>query len=77
MIEVAEGGLEQGGGERFFAKFGEQQSDDARRAGLHYLLGLGYLGKGEKAPAHAEFEKAQELDINHVWAARYVKALAR
>lgn len=52
----------------FFAKFGEGQTPEARKASAHYTLGLGYLGKGENRAAKAEFEKAVELDISHVWA---------
>jgi Tfp pilus assembly protein PilF len=29
---------------------------------------LGYLGKGQKDEAKAEFKKAVELDVSHVWA---------
>jgi tetratricopeptide (TPR) repeat protein len=49
----------------FFAKFGERQSEAKRRAQAHYLLGLGYLGKGRKREAQAEFEKAIRLNPNH------------
>jgi tetratricopeptide (TPR) repeat protein len=53
----------------FFEKFGERQSAIAGRANAHYLLGLGYLGKGMKREAGDEFKKAVELNINH-WKAR-------
>jgi tetratricopeptide (TPR) repeat protein len=76
LIEVAEKGLQQSSGDRFFAKFGEQQSDELRRGNFHYLRGLGYLGKGDKMAARVEFEKTLELDINHVWAARFLSTLA-
>jgi tetratricopeptide (TPR) repeat protein len=55
----------------FFAKFGEKQSADNRRAQAHYLLGLSYLGRGEKAKARDEFEEALRLNINHLWARHY------
>jgi tetratricopeptide (TPR) repeat protein len=52
----------------FFAKFGEGQTSEARKASVHYTLGLGYLGNGQDETAKAEFEKAVELDVSHVWA---------
>ncbi|UCG55684.1 MAG: DUF5107 domain-containing protein [Phycisphaerales bacterium] len=51
-----------------FAKFGQQQTAQAREAASHYTLGLGYLGKGLHDKAQAEFEKAVELNVSHVWA---------
>ncbi|MFB0566046.1 MAG: DUF5107 domain-containing protein [Candidatus Aminicenantaceae bacterium] len=54
----------------FFTKFGEKQSAIKSRANAHYLLGLGYLGKGKQKEARAEFEKALELNINHKGARR-------
>ena len=51
-----------------FAKFGEGQTAAARIASTHYVLGLGYLGKGQTDKARAEFEKAVELNVSHVWA---------
>jgi hypothetical protein len=52
----------------FFTKFGEEQAHNIRLANTHYLLGLGHLGKGMQTKAKAEFEKALELNINHLWA---------
>lgn len=57
----------------FFAKFGERQSALIRQANAHYLIGLGYLGKGKKAEARAEFKKALELNINHSAARRQLE----
>jgi len=51
-----------------FAKFGEGQTAQTRNASTHYMLGLGYLGKGQSNKARAEFEKALELNVSHVWA---------
>ncbi|MHC4570821.1 MAG: DUF5107 domain-containing protein [Planctomycetota bacterium] len=53
----------------FFAKFGERQSREFLMANNHYLLGLAYLGKDSQTQAKAEFEKALELNVNHLWAA--------
>lgn len=60
--------LSREGGGDFFAKFGEQQTRQARQATGHYLQGLGYLGQGEKAKAKEEFRQAVELNQNHLWA---------
>lgn len=59
----------------FFAKFGERQSAAARRSQAHYLLGLSYLGKSEREKARAEFEKACELNVNHLWAKHYLTTI--
>lgn len=59
----------------FFVKFGERQSAVKRRAQAHYLLGLGYLGSGDKVKASSELQKALELDINHFWAKNYLNVL--
>jgi len=58
-----------------FAKFGEGQTSEARKASAHYTLGLGYLGKGQDEAAKAEFEKAVELDVSHVWAGAHLVRL--
>ncbi len=54
--------------EDFFAKFGEGQTAEARQASAHYMLGLGYRGKGQDDQAKAEFEKAVQLNVSHIWA---------
>ena len=51
-----------------FAKFGEGQLAEARQASAHFIQGLGYRGKGQNKEARAEFQKAIELDVSHVWA---------
>jgi tetratricopeptide (TPR) repeat protein len=52
----------------FFAKFGEQQTRQTQQASAHYLLGLGYLGKGDAKAARSAFETAAKLNVSHVWA---------
>ena len=56
----------------FFAKFGEQQSAESQEASAHYILGLGYLGKGQRGTARIEFEKTVELNVSHVWARAFL-----
>ncbi len=51
-----------------FAKFGRQQTEQARKASAHYELGLGYLGKGLRDQAKAEFETAVKLNVSLPWA---------
>ena len=46
----------------FFAKFGETQSRQLRRALGHYVTGLGQSGLGQTAAAKASFAKALELN---------------
>jgi len=59
----------------FFAKFGEEQAHNIRTANIHYISGLAYLGKGMQEEAQAEFEKALELNINHLWARVHLSEL--
>ena len=61
----------------FFAKFGERQSVMVRRANAHYLLGLGYQGKGNLDEAKNEFKRALELNINHLGAKHHLARLNR
>ncbi|MFB0553516.1 MAG: DUF5107 domain-containing protein [Phycisphaerae bacterium] len=59
----------------FFTKFGERQAHNIRTANIHYMLGLGYLGKGNEAKAKAQFEEALKLNINHLWARVHLSEL--
>ncbi len=59
----------------FFAKFGDRESAGRREADLHYLLGLGYLGKGQRAEARSEFEAALTLHPGHARARRALDGL--
>jgi tetratricopeptide (TPR) repeat protein len=52
----------------FFAKFGDQLTDDIRRSEAHYFVGLGLLGLNEREKAKAEFTKAAGFDIYNLWA---------
>jgi len=51
-----------------FAKFGEKQFSKFLQSEAHYLIGLGYLGKGSKADARREMGKALELNVNNLGA---------
>lgn len=75
LIQSGKNSLESAPSLDFFAKFGEKQSALVRNAEAHYLIGLGYLGKGNKEEARAEFKKALELNINHSGAKRQLERL--
>jgi tetratricopeptide (TPR) repeat protein len=51
-----------GGGEGFFAKFGERQSPRIRAANAHYIAGLARSGLGQPEAARKEFAVALELN---------------
>ena len=59
----------------FFAKFGERETPDDKLSNAYYLLGLGYLGKEMNKEADNMFREAVSLNINHVWAAKYLNEL--
>jgi tetratricopeptide (TPR) repeat protein len=59
----------------YFAKFGERRSEAARTAHAHYVMGLGYLGQGNRPEAKAEFEKVIERNVNHLGARTQLAAL--
>ena len=75
LIDTGKEMLEEGISTDFFAKFGEREDQAARMASAHYLVGLGYMGKGIKDQTKAEFEKALELNANHLWAAAQLEEL--
>jgi tetratricopeptide (TPR) repeat protein len=64
--ELAE--IETTTGISFFAKFGDQLTDDIRKSNAHYLVGLGFLGLDDKAKAKGEFTEAARFDIYNLWA---------
>lgn len=59
----------------FFAKFGEQETREARLATAHFTIGLGLLGQGDKDAASTEFERAVELNQSLVWARYHLSRL--
>jgi tetratricopeptide (TPR) repeat protein len=77
LMEFAQERLKATADTDFFAKFGERQSAVNRKAQAHYILGLSYLGNGDKTKAKAEFAKALELQIDHLWAKHYLASLAK
>ncbi len=59
----------------YFAKFGGGESQAVRVAQAHYTLGLGYLGAGKLSAAKAEFERAVQLNVNHLQATYQLASL--
>ena len=73
IIRHAKERIESSAGMDYFAKFGIRRNHNVQMADAHYLLGLGYLGKGEKAKAKSEFQLSVGLDMNHLWASRQLE----
>ncbi len=61
----------------FFAKFGEKETPDDKLSNAYYLLGLGYMGKQMDGEAEKMFTEAVRLNINHVWAAKYLSEIQK
>ncbi|MFC1502306.1 DUF5107 domain-containing protein [bacterium] len=76
LIANGQKSLESASSVDFFVKFGEKQSDRKRRANVYYLIGLGLLGKGRNNEAKNSFQKALELNPNHLWAAAELSDMA-
>ena len=76
LIAAGEKSLAAGPDVDYFAKFGVKQSSRARLVRAHYLIGLGDLGKGERAKARAEFQEVLRLDVNHLGAITQLSASA-
>jgi len=75
IIRIGEERLESSGEVDFFAKFGDDQTDNQRMAGGYYLMGLGYMGKAEISKAKEYFEKSAGLDVSQLWARVYLEEL--
>ena len=61
----------------FFAKFGEQATEEAQRAEALYILGLGRLGSGDAAGAAEALGESVALDVSNVWAGYWARRTAR
>jgi tetratricopeptide (TPR) repeat protein len=75
LIHFARENLEKSGSMDYFAKFGEKESAQRRKADFHYLLGLGFLGEGRRQEAKAEFQKALGLHPYYFRAHRQLVSL--
>ncbi len=70
LIQTAQKSLGTPPAADYFAKFGENESALRRTARLHYLLGLGFLGKGQHSEAAAAFRRALDLYPHYARAQR-------
>ena len=68
LLENGNNGLKQEETSDFFAKFGEQETRQGRKATAHFTLGLARAGKGERDKARQEFEQAVSLNRGNPWA---------
>mgnify|MGYP000715793865 CR=1 FL=1 len=68
LVESGKQRLKEEAATDFFAKFGEQETAKARTASAHFVIGLGYLGKGPLAEARSEIAQAAKMNLSHVWA---------
>jgi len=75
LIERGKRDMEQGEAADFFAKFGEEETRQARKASAHFTLGLGLLGKGQVEEAKTELEQAATLNQSHLWARYFLSTL--
>lgn len=72
MIDLGKASLEQGGEIDFFAKFGEELTENQRQ-GLGYLMiALGHLGLGEDETAEEFLKQSLAVDVNQLWSAVYL-----
>lgn len=58
------------------ANFGQQRLNDLRLANGHYLVGLGYLGRGDMARARKELDETLRLNASHLGAINKQMAVA-
>ena len=77
IIRVGEEQVEASGEVDFFAKFGDDLTEDQRKADGYFLMGLGYLGKSDLARAKDYFEKSVSLDVSQLWGKVYLDELTK
>jgi tetratricopeptide (TPR) repeat protein len=77
LIQSGRDRLRGGSSADFFAKFGEQKTRRSQTAAAHYLIGLGLVGKEQRADAQKEFEKTVNLNASHTWARYHLMAIKR
>ena len=52
----------------YFAKFGQQETRQARIADAHFAIGLGSLGRARMDDARTHLSEAVRLNAGHTWA---------
>jgi tetratricopeptide (TPR) repeat protein len=75
MIGRAQDQLEGSGVVDFFAKFGEEMTENQRKGHSYHIMGLGYLGMGDKENAREYLSKSLEYDVNQLWPGIYLEEL--
>jgi tetratricopeptide (TPR) repeat protein len=73
LIQAGGEALEKARATDFFAKFGEKEGLDSRKAAAHYLMALGYHASGDNEKAQEAFYQALELRNSILWAQIYSK----
>ncbi len=68
LVAAGQRSLERGDAPDFFAKFGGEGFEAGRRANAYYLMGLGYLGRGDESAASDAFSEAVRLHPAHIGA---------
>jgi len=75
MIQLGREQMENTGEVDFFAKFGEDMTDDQSKGISCHIMGLGYLGMGNKEKAKEYFSKSLEYDVNQLWVRVYLEEI--
>lgn len=75
MVKAGEKALSSDDGVDFFAKFGEGERLSMRESDAFYLIGLGYLGQGEKEKGKQALKKVVERDGYNNWAKLHLSEL--
>jgi tetratricopeptide (TPR) repeat protein len=75
LLRIGQQRVESSGEVDFFAKFGDDQTDNQRKAVGYYLMGLGYMGKADLRLANECLAKSVKLDVNQLWARVYLDEL--
>ncbi|MFB3905350.1 MAG: DUF5107 domain-containing protein [Acidobacteriota bacterium] len=75
LIETGRRRFAEDGSSDFFAKFGEQETRQARKASAHFIVALGLLGQGQREQARTELEQATRMNQSHLWARYQLSAV--
>jgi tetratricopeptide (TPR) repeat protein len=63
LVKAGDDALKPAAGGAFFAKFGDRQPPQMRRAQAYYVRGLGRLGLGARPAARRDFAEAVKLNV--------------
>jgi tetratricopeptide (TPR) repeat protein len=68
LLRIGQNRIGEEGQTDFFAKFGEQETQQTRKASGHYILSLAYIGLDNIPKAIEHSKIATEMNQSHVWA---------